>query len=255
MANRSCFLKGHGACRGRISAEHYFSEAVLREIGDGKSLNMGGLKWQPKGTFQSIGIGSLTSRVLCEKHNAGLSPLDQVAANLVRTFNAIDKRPSDLPPLISFSGPDIERWFLKVLCGLAAANQLNASTIPDAWKTLLVGGAWAPGTGLFIATEHGPHILAKEVFLETKIDRTTGTIALVQFRLINVMFYLVLRPVDRPKSLGMHRPRGIIFQLDDIEKRVEFLWKTPTNDCVTYTRQGTTKEDPAHWAEWTKGSA
>lgn len=122
-----CFLQGYGTCGKRLSREHYISEAVLKQLASGKTVALGGLPWQPERTLQSIGIGALQARILCEGHNSALSPLDEEAGRLLRTLDAIDKSHREVAPLSSFDGQRVERWLLKIICGLVAGQGLGGA--------------------------------------------------------------------------------------------------------------------------------
>src|SRR5438105_4635401 len=125
-----CFLAGHGTCGGKISGEHYISETVLQAIGSNGSVHIGGMPWQPDQTLHRLGIRSLVSNILCEVHNAGLSALDAAAGEFFRAVDAADKHPTTLPKNTAVDGLLIERWFLKVLCGLAAGLRFNNGSVP-----------------------------------------------------------------------------------------------------------------------------
>src|SRR5258708_34366047 len=131
-----CFLHGYGSCGGKISGEHYISETVLDAIGNKGSVHIGGLAWQSQQKLQSIGIRSLVSNVLCETHNSGLSSVDNAAGTFFRAVDAADKRTATLPSITTVEGMLVERWFLKVMCGLAAVvgfDQVNVSAPSELW--------------------------------------------------------------------------------------------------------------------------
>ncbi len=141
-----CFFGGQGTCSGKLTGEHYISKTVLQAIGGG-TVQIGGVPWVPEGTLKSVGIGSLVSNILCEGHNSSLSKLDNEAGTLFRALDAADKKPESLAPVTTVDGPLVERWFLKVMCGLAAAVGFNDGTVPDWWKQALTGGALVRGLG------------------------------------------------------------------------------------------------------------
>jgi hypothetical protein len=73
-SSRRCYAAHLGNCKGGVSREHYISESVL-EIA-GRDVQVSGFPWQEANKPMQIGIGSLTSKILCEHHNSQLSPLD-----------------------------------------------------------------------------------------------------------------------------------------------------------------------------------
>jgi len=132
-------------CSKKISREHYISANLLKADNDSRTANIGGLRWQPNDTLQNIGISSLQSKILCEKHNAQLSDLDILAGKFYRVLDAADKNPESLATLSQIDGHSLERWLLKVTCGLVATNKKKNDLIPKKYKDILVGGSWPEG--------------------------------------------------------------------------------------------------------------
>lgn len=245
-----CFLHGHGPCGGKVSREHYISETVLRAIGSNGNVQIGGLPWQPQQALQSIGIRSLVSNVLCETHNSGLSGLDEAAGAFFRAVDAADKRPATLPSVTTVSGPQVERWFLKVMCGLAAGVGFNNGTVPAMWSQVLVGKPWPDGWGLYVPTPSGRHALATEFFLETLVEPDTREVRAAKFRAAGVHVSLLLARPDNPAAWGTHRPRGLMFRDEQCEKRIEFSWPFDTVQAIVYTKVGTSKARAPQWDGW-----
>lgn len=214
------------------------------------TVQVGGLRWQPAQTLQSIGIQSLVSKILCESHNAELSPLDAVAGTLFRALNAADKAPTTLPAVTQIEGPLIERWFLKVLCGLIVASEFGDGIVPDRWKALLLGAEWPDHWGLYLPVPSSAAVLAKELDIKTHANPATSEILAASFSVAGVSLRTVLGRPDSPLAWGLHRPRGLIFNNEAGEKRVEFLWPHVREQAVTYTKVGSTKERPPQWAGW-----
>ena len=130
-----CYLRDTFDCSERLSREHYVSEAVLVQLG--KTLRVSGMPWQQPGETLDAGIGSLTARILCERHNHALSPLDAEAGLF---FSVLSRALVDLarktlsrnPSFHLVSGDALELWMLKVACGLyysvGAKNGVRLST-------------------------------------------------------------------------------------------------------------------------------
>jgi len=245
-----CFLHGHGSCGGKISGEHYISETVLEAIGSNGSVQIGGLPWQTQQTLQSIGIRSLVSNVLCATHNSGLSGLDNAAGAFFRAVDAADKRPATLPSVITVDGMLVERWFLKVMSGLAAGVGFNNGTVPAKWNQVLSGDPWPDGWGLYVPTPSGSQVLATEFFLETVVNPDTREVNAAKFRVAGVYFSLLLGRPDNPAAWGAHRPRGLIFRNEQSERRIEFAWPFHTDQAVIYTKVGTSKARAPQWDGW-----
>jgi hypothetical protein len=240
---RACFLAGFGPCAAKLSAEHYVSRAVLRAIG-GATVQVAGLPWQPRAALQSIGIDSLASKVLCANHNSGLSQLDSDAGSLFRVLNAADKRPSDLRAATVFDGNRIERWFLKIICGLAAGLGVNQGMVPAQWKSALTGGGWPEGWGLYVPPPPGAQILAREFSVETLLRTDTYTIAAAKFRVAGVHFTLPLGRPDRPAAWGAYHPNRIVIRGPSYERHIEFNWLSPTGEEVVYSKIGVSADIP-----------
>jgi hypothetical protein len=246
---KRCFLDGHGACEGKISGEHYISRTVLDAIGGGGAVQVGGLPWQPPDTIESFGINSLVSKVLCEKHNAGLSTLDKAAGKLFRAIDGVDKRPAAIRSLTQVDGNLIERWLLKLHCGLAAAKS-KGMTIPDNLLRLLTGEPWPAEWGLYVPFPAGPLTLATEFYFEALNASVTGEIKGIRLRVAGVHLNLLLGRPDHPASWGLYRPRGLIFNNGSLERRIEFGWPTENDQAVVYTRTGQSSDRPPQWAGW-----
>lgn len=244
-----CFLHGHGQCGGKITGEHYISKTVLDAIGGGGSVQIGGLPWQQPQTLQRIGIASLVANALCEKHNSALSSLDSVAGELFRALDAVDKQPTTLPSVVNVDGALVERWFLKVICGLVAGVGLNTGTVPVKWLDLLSGESWPTGWGLCVPTRTGSQVFAKEFYVETRVKSGSSEIGAVMFRVAGVHFNLLFGVPADPVAWGIHRPRGLIFLDGTTEKRIELAWPFDTEQAVIYTKVGTTKVPPLH-SDW-----
>lgn len=245
-----CFLQGFGACRGGLSREHYISESVLRATGANPAAKIGGLAWQPADTIQSIGIGSLQSKILCEGHNSNLSPIDAVAANLFKTLHAIDKDRPSVPSLSTFDGPGFERWLLKVLFGISASGGFQIKAPPDNWKAILMGAPWPESRGMYVFPPDGSEMFSSDLYIETKLNPATKEILAASFRFAGITFNLLFGKPDHPLAFGIHRPRGLIFQHDSEERRVEFLWPFQTEIAIAYKCVGTTTSKPSYYGGW-----
>lgn len=245
---RKCFLNGYGPCGGKLTGEHYISRTVLEAMGS--DTKIGGLRWQPEQTLQSIGIGSLVAKILCETHNSGLSDLDTCAGKLFRAIDAADKRFPGLLDVTKIDGPTIERWFLKVIAGLAAGMGLNNDVVPEVWKQVLRGGIWPKGWGLYVPSPSGSTVLATEFAFDSLVNPVTSEILAAKFRVAGVHFNLLLGAPDNPDAWGAFRPRGLIFQSNYYEKRVEFIWPIQRNLAVIYSKVAVGSERAPQWGDW-----
>ncbi len=119
-----------GGCGRKITREHFVSRNILER------LTTKTLKFEGAGHFfggkdvVEIGIDAFSARVLCDTHNSALSDLDDAAGRAFTTIEALSRDFKNANSLKkdSFylaSGLDIERWLLKVYCGLVAAGKIR----------------------------------------------------------------------------------------------------------------------------------
>lgn len=127
-----CWANVLGACSDKISREHYVSQALWT----GPSVTVQGFSWC-KEKPAAIGLGSLTSKILCTYHNGALSDLDAAAGDAFATIrNAVDLAnqragtPAKKHKRVGFgiNGPLLERWFVKT-----AINIANVSDTKERW--------------------------------------------------------------------------------------------------------------------------
>jgi len=124
-ANPGCYLKHTNNCSKRMSREHYISRCVLEVT---KTFGLRGLPWQdPNEEVVDYGIESLAARILCERHNSALSPLDAMAARVYRIIMQIrddlaNRTRYDRGRWFIASGEALELWTLKTLYGIYFAK-------------------------------------------------------------------------------------------------------------------------------------
>jgi len=166
FAHPKCFLQATRNCSQRISREHYVSAAVLDQF---EQPSVSGMPWQKPGEAAIYGRESLTARVLCERHNNALSPLDAHGATTVRHlksgFAHATKRSLSARPSVSLaSGPAFEAWGYKVAAGFFEANIARfdglraAGTLTDKHGNLaeaLSGILLSPPAGIYVRAHEG----------------------------------------------------------------------------------------------------
>src|SRR5579871_3961371 len=116
-----------------MSGEHYLSEAVLRVMGSGM-FRVEGAAWLPPGESKELPIARLKANVLCARHNSALSPLDDVGRAFCAALSDYDAAFASterfsVVEVRAVEGPDLERWFLKLLCGALAAGTVRTSAV------------------------------------------------------------------------------------------------------------------------------
>jgi hypothetical protein len=130
-----CWAAPLGNCADKITREHVVSKCLFET----DTVMVQGFNWclnEPK----QIGLANLVGRILCKRHNEGLSDLDAAALNAFKVFregirlNQVRGRLKK--PIcwnvkrLEINGPLLERWFLKTLINLS------------------IGGAWPIGSGV-----------------------------------------------------------------------------------------------------------
>jgi hypothetical protein len=192
--------------------------------------------------------------MLCEGHNNGLTRLDEMAGVLMKNLDAVDKYPDSMEPMVQLQGPLIERWFLKVVCGLIAGQRTSNGFIPDQWKSCLMGGEWPEGWGMYCDHSSDEYIFVKDVHIQAFTHPETKRVLVAQFYFGGVCFNLLLGKPDPPRAFGMYRPRGFIFTIPQGERRIEFLWPFITDEALYFTRVGTTSDVPPYRSDWKRNA-
>jgi hypothetical protein len=116
-----CYLRDTCDCSKEDSREHYMSESVIKQLGP--VIHVSGMPWLRPGETREIGVASLTTKILCRRHNAALAPLDLEAklffSILTEALNDLDRKTLSRKPIFHLvSGDALELWMLKVACGL-----------------------------------------------------------------------------------------------------------------------------------------
>jgi hypothetical protein len=132
-ANEGCYCSFTDDCSEKLSKEHYISESVLGQFGE--SVRVSGFPWEPDGYSKVRSVGTLTSPVLCERHNNALAPLDAYAglsfqAISSAVMHATKDSVSERTAIFVASGDALERWAIKTLLGLVSAGVASAEREP-----------------------------------------------------------------------------------------------------------------------------
>jgi hypothetical protein len=120
FAHRKCYFSQTSDCSSKLSKEHYISHAVLKTIPGG--LVVAGAPWLPSGVRKELHAETLAAKVLCERHNKALSPLDKEVGRLFGIISTIyeefrGKSSSTETSWHLCSGEMLELWGLKVIFG------------------------------------------------------------------------------------------------------------------------------------------
>ena|ERR1043166_6980348 len=165
----NCWASILGDCNGKQSREHYMSGGLWKA----RTVRVKGFSWL-NGQEKEIGVRSLQSRILCERHNHELSALDAEAKKVFQTIETITQalesnarlKPRNAycrPTTWSVDGSRFERWAAKFLVGLICAEQSRSNWYdadsranePPAWIVhAIFGTQFRPPSGLYLATEY-----------------------------------------------------------------------------------------------------
>lgn len=238
---RICYLKGYGECTGPITGEHYISASVLRVLNGGNgTVRMGGGPWQPKGVLQTFGQNAVTAKILCERHNSGLSPLDDVAGKTFELLSNVETRPNEVRSFNKIDGLLLERWLVKLACGLVAAE---GNSPPDGWKEWVLGLARPPHkTGLYVPIPDGKIILNGSFALVPLHEAGTTNIIGICFQFAAMPVNLLFRRPPKAEKWGVYRPRRIFYDTPAGLREFEFNWPGLSRRSIHFKRVGATEE-------------
>ncbi len=130
--NAKCYLKFTKNCSPKITREHYVSAAVLSLF---EGLQIEGMPWQEPGEKSSLSLTNLASKILCDRHNSALAPLDAAAGHAFEQISnaiahALKKSVSRASKYFLVNGDALELWGLKTLLGLFHAKIARDKGVP-----------------------------------------------------------------------------------------------------------------------------
>jgi hypothetical protein len=133
--NGDCYLSPLGGCCKKITREHFVSRNILERIATPKLRFENGGHFFGGKNLVEIGIDDFCAKVLCDNHNSALSVLDTAAGQAFSTIETLERDCKSIsasgPRMSSLhicSGFDMERWMVKVYCGLTAAKKIRSAS-------------------------------------------------------------------------------------------------------------------------------
>ena len=232
FAHPKCFARDLNDCSRKISREHFISRGLMSIIGASKSSTLRGPAWMEGADEMVISTESLSSNILCEKHNSDLSTFDEEMIKFIGHLTGQGTQSGAL----ELSGNLIEKWFLKAYSGFLASGYAhkNLRGWPASETTLgiLFGNKnLASDCGLyFLSGSHQDEQNALAFFpLQGLEPRSVAGIA---FLISGFPFlFLVTRPwpelVRNISPLRMrYRPQVINIRHGKNELEVETGWRT-----------------------------
>ena len=243
-SHQKCYLNFTKNCCSKISGEHYISKSVLKLFNE---MNVSGMPWQAPGVKEQYHQNNLTSKILCERHNNALSPLDAAAGHFFRelfearhhvTKRSLSNRSKDF----LVCGDAIELWSLKTLLGFLHAKiartsgkvmvgkfHLDEQTINE----VLFGPGFAQPLGLYIEIQEGDLVERELGFTPLHVSGTQDLSGLVvkacglsftfiyeRYRL-NTEYFQTQLPYYRPGILDLNGKKR--------SSRIFITWKSQTN--------------------------
>ncbi len=234
-----CYASVTRDCLPLLTGEHFLSRTVFEFLSKkGKAVGISNHPWQKdKRRIEPIGISSLTTKVLCKRHNSALSPLDKFARRFLEAYGEaktyhLSAPSGNLHRL--FNGYDLERWMLKVLCGICAGvysrveSPLDHWVPPKQWLSILFGKKRMPsGCGLYLRKKPlgfprpESSIYVNRIFRQAYYYRgQTRVLAIsptlprstvgLDMTVFGSTFTLFMDPPKQPHDL-VYRPRTLMF--------------------------------------------
>jgi hypothetical protein len=245
-----CYAGALRDCSTKISGEHYISADVLQALGDLGPVS--GFTWLgPDGSAKVVAPGALVGNVLCKRHNEALSSIDARAGQFFRQLQAADEflqRAAGTFEIYLANGHDLERWLLKMLCGVVAADVVDTVQVPRpwrppiAWLRILFGGErFPPGWGLYVPAPIGHADQVVERVEAAVISNTTDGIYGLTCRLRDKQLVLAMirpatpLPADSVLAHAIYRPGELLLQMDERRFSVMFCWEQgPARLAITW---------------------
>lgn len=237
-----CYLHSTANCSKRLSAEHYISKSILS--GAGKAVSVKGAPWLAQDEVKKIGVSAFSAKILCERHNNGLSPLDKFAGKffqkLVAILKNLEQRSlSRKHSLVMFSGEMLELWLLKVAGGLyySGVGASKGKRLVDDYSfndeifiDAFFNRKWHNHCGLYFRGRVGENFFTNSdvSFSPLTID-ASKRFAGATIRLSGFDFRVVFDPTDaNPAELASDgwalRPTELVFLAEYRSHRMALTW-------------------------------
>jgi hypothetical protein len=209
-----CWASCLGECEGVISREHLISKCLFSD----QKINVLGLPWC-KDEAKTIGIESLTGKILCRKHNSALSEVDTGVKHSLETLGAavdlhqVRGRMRSRHWAIRYFETDmllLERWCLKTLINLNVSEKSRlpfvdsvSTGVPEELVRVVFGFERFSGhKELYIVARAGDTISMVDGQFAIRTQTFQEALAGAEFRLWRVPFFLNLTPFDVNRVKG-----------------------------------------------------
>lgn len=247
-----CYMGSTRNCSSSGSREHFISRTVLALIGE-DSVKVSGVPWLPADEARALSLKSLAANILCERHNAALSPLDTSAG---RFFGALKDIYADLENKKSisrkrlwylFSGEELELWLFKTALGLFHSGNAAKSRVKLAQTQAIHPDIVRVFSGAAIPSPCGMHVLRVNPsttnirsHLIVEPGSSDGGERMIALRLtfMGFGFVVLLDPQASysPEYLQgfAHRPSRLIFKGKQRTHTIVLTWRCQSGDGVIY---------------------
>lgn len=228
-AHPKCYAAPLADCDDKITREHPVSESLLEEFGG--EFIMDGTPWAK---MRLTKTKEAASKVLCERHNSALSPLDSMIPRLFRVLRGF--REGRDVGWHTIDGEDLERWAMKAAVGYLesdnildrdATTRITTDGVPEWWLRYLFGEQELPmGIGMHVLASGIPEglragLLTVAVATYPEGHAQAGMFHGVYINLVGLLFLVTVEPdlsfmpdelVYRPLGiqLGHAMPRGCV---------------------------------------------
>jgi hypothetical protein len=196
-----------------------------------------GLPWCPT-EAKSVGVSSLTAKILCAEHNNALSRLDESASETKTALMERLTRPQN--PKKSFkvenlhvSGADLERWCLKATLGVERTHDSSINPGCDLVKACFGNGTLRNPAGLYLAANIGEDVPNVDALHFNALHRGRGDRPIGwRLGLWGWRFLLWLDDRVEPNHFTDFRAQGLVRHLQQIKfvegkrlrQRLHFGW-------------------------------
>jgi hypothetical protein len=231
LSHPKCYARCLRDCSDEISREHFLSASVIKSWTDVGLAKVSGFAPINRGESTVMQIQNNRPKVLCKRHNNCLTGLDSVAKKFF-TF-LLERTPQQRFLLIN--GYELERWFLKVLCGYVAAGfviddtgiPVVGWTPPLRWLEILFGDEQAPrGCGLFFPVNLTWQTRSGRLVIEPHFHKgPPKEIALMNFLLDHFGFILTMKPLP-PNAERVYRPSAMQIEKQGVKREAHFGWNS-----------------------------
>jgi len=215
---KSCWASKHSDCEGKISKEHLVSSGVFEQ----KNIFVQGFDWCKK--EKEIGVKNITSSILCEKHNNGLSKIDQAGIDAFKTIESLlpsHAQSMDVSKAKKYiDGYNFERWLLKTAINLSVNQNFHIGAsmtdsqigLPSPYLLAVLFGEldFSHEMGLYFLFPNDKYDFKAGSLLMSPVVKDQIIVAFI-FHIRGIDFVLSLYPghtLPSLKSLGVENPTG-----------------------------------------------